>query len=77
MERRIRIGFDPSRYEMPQLKWAQSSFIQPQMMVHDRFFYDPVASKYTVDRYLDDLENALWRHRCRAGVGDLPQHGHR
>src|SRR4051794_37038255 len=36
-ERRIRIGFDPARYEMPALKWTQSSFMQPQMMVHDRY----------------------------------------
>lgn len=56
MERRIRIGYDPSRYEMQALKWMQSSFIQPQMMVHDRYFYDPAAGKYMVDRYLDDLE---------------------
>ena len=42
-ERRIRITFDPARYEMPALKWTQSSFIQPQMMVQDRYFYDPVA----------------------------------
>ena len=55
-ERRIRIGYDPARYEMPALKWTQSSFIQPQMMVHDRYFYDPAAEKYTVDRYLDDLD---------------------
>lgn len=55
-ERRIRIGYDGSRYDLPALKWTQSSFIQPQMMVHDRYFYDPVAGKYTVDRYLDDLE---------------------
>ncbi len=55
-ERRIRIGYDPARYELPALQWTQSSFIQPQMMVHDRYFYDPVAGKYTVDRYLDDLE---------------------
>jgi hypothetical protein len=27
------------------------------MMVQDRYFYDPVAGS-TVDRYLDDLENA-------------------
>jgi formylglycine-generating enzyme required for sulfatase activity len=30
--------------------------MQPQMMVHDRYFYDPVAGKYTVGRYLDDLD---------------------
>ena len=44
MERQIRIGYDGSRYEMPELKWTQSSFIQPQMMVQDRYFYDPVAA---------------------------------
>jgi iron(II)-dependent oxidoreductase len=52
--RRFRIGYDPSRYEMPALKWAQSSFILPQMMMHDRYFYDPAAGKYTVDKCLDD-----------------------
>ncbi len=56
VERRIRIGYDGARYDLPALKWTQSSFIQPQMMVQDRYFYDPVAGKYTVDRYLDDLE---------------------
>src|SRR5579871_3372097 len=55
-ERRIRIGYDDHRYEIPGLQWTQRSFIQPQMMVHDRYFYDPVARKYTVDRYLDDLQ---------------------
>ena len=44
-ERRIRVGYDGSRYAMPALQWAQSSFIQPQMMVHDRYFYDPVAGQ--------------------------------
>src|ERR1044072_7383793 len=29
--------------------------MQPQMMVEARYFYDPAARKYTVDRYLDDL----------------------
>jgi len=55
-ERRIRIGYEGSRYDLPALKWTQSSFIQPQMMVEDRYFYDPVTHLYTVDRYLDDLE---------------------
>src|SRR3569833_2983942 len=55
MERRILIGYEPTRYEMPTFMWAQSAFMQPQMMVHDRYFYDPVANDYTVDRYLDDM----------------------
>jgi hypothetical protein len=44
-ERRIRVTYDPSRYELPALRWTQSSFMQPQMMVQDRYFYDPVASR--------------------------------
>jgi formylglycine-generating enzyme required for sulfatase activity len=81
-ERRIRIGYDPARYEMPALKWAQSSFMQPQMMVHDRYFYDPVAGKYTVDRYLDDLEKRyggieavlIWATYPNMGIDDRNQH---
>lgn len=51
-----RLGYTDAEYQRPELRWAESSFIQPQMMVEDRFFYDPVAGRYTVDRYLDDLE---------------------
>jgi gamma-glutamyl hercynylcysteine S-oxide synthase len=80
-ERRIRVGFDPSYYDMPALKWAQSSFIQPQMMVHDRYFYDPVAGRYTVDRYLDDLEKRyggidavlVWSTYPNMGIDDRNQ----
>ena len=81
-ERLIRIGFEPSRYELPALKWAQSAFMQPQMMVHDRFFYDPVANKYTVDKYLDDLEKRyggidavlIWATYPNMGIDDRNQH---
>lgn len=55
-ERRVRAGLTGAAYERPELKWAQSSFMQPQAMVEDRCFYDPVQRRYTVDRYLDDLE---------------------
>ena len=80
-ERRIRVGFDPSRYTLPALQWAQSSFMQPQMMVHDRYFYDPVAGKYTVDRYLDDLEKRyggidavlIWATYPNMGIDDRNQ----
>jgi len=80
-ERLIRIGFDSSRYELPALKWAQSSFMQPQMMVHDRYFYDPVNGKYTVDRYLDDLNHRyggidavlIWATYPNMGIDDRNQ----
>jgi len=55
-ERRIRAGLNGALYERPELKWAQSSFMQPQSMVEDRYLYDPVARRYTVDRFLADLD---------------------
>ena len=55
-ERLIRMGYDDSEYRRPELLWAQRNFIQPQMMAEERFFYDPAAGQYTVDRYLRDLE---------------------
>ena len=55
-EHLIRIGYDDANYRRPELTWAQRNIVHTQMMVEDRYFYDPVAQKYTVDRYLDDLE---------------------
>jgi iron(II)-dependent oxidoreductase len=80
-ERLIRTAYDPARYELPAFRWTQSSFIQPQMMVHDRFFYDPVAGRYTVDRYLDDLEKRyggidavlVWATYPNMGIDDRNQ----
>ncbi len=81
-ERRIRVGYDGSRYSLPALQWTQSSFIQPQMMVQDRYLYDPVTGKYTVDRYLDDLEKRyggidavlVWSTYPNMGMDDRNQH---
>ncbi|WP_229668832.1 formylglycine-generating enzyme family protein [Edaphobacter acidisoli] len=81
MEEHIRIGYDSSRYALPQLQWIQHSFIQPQMMVHDRYFYDPIAGQYTVDKYLDDLEKRyggidavlVWAVYPNAGIDDRNQ----
>jgi formylglycine-generating enzyme required for sulfatase activity len=56
MEARIRAGYSGQEYDRPESKWTQSSFIQPQMMVEDRYFYDVEAGRYTVDKYLDDLD---------------------
>jgi formylglycine-generating enzyme required for sulfatase activity len=55
-EHLTRIGYDDANYRRPELQWAQRNFVHAQMMVEDRYFFDPVAGRYTVDRYLDDLE---------------------
>jgi formylglycine-generating enzyme required for sulfatase activity len=51
------------------------------MMVHDRYFYDPVAGRYTVDRYLNDLEKRyggidavlVWATYPNMGIDDRNQ----
>jgi formylglycine-generating enzyme required for sulfatase activity len=81
-ERRIRIGYNGSRYDLPDMQWTQSSFIQPQMMVEERFFYDSASGKYTVDRYLDDLEKRyggidavlIWPTYPNMGIDNRNQH---
>jgi gamma-glutamyl hercynylcysteine S-oxide synthase len=79
--RRIYIGYDGSRYDAPALRWTQSSFIQPQAMVEDRYLYDPAAGKYTVDRYLADVDQRyggidsilLWPVYPNLGIDDRNQ----
>ncbi|MGH9626594.1 MAG: hypothetical protein ACRD4G_19965, partial [Bryobacteraceae bacterium] len=80
-ERRIRTGYNGWRYGEPALRWTESSFIQPQMMVQDRYFYDPASGKYTVDRYLDDLTKRyggidavlIWATYPNMGIDDRNQ----
>ncbi len=55
-EHLTRIGYDDANYRRPELQWAQRNFVHAQMMVEDRYFHDPLTGRYTVDRYLDDLE---------------------
>ncbi len=81
-EKLVRMGYKDVEYARPELRWTQRSFIQPQMMIEDRYFYDPVAGKYTVDRYLDDLENRyggidsvlIWPVYPNIGIDDRNQH---
>ena len=76
------MGYDGSQYERPELMWTQSSFIQPQMMIEDRYFYDSVAGKYTVDRYLDDLDKRyggidsvlIWHTYPNIGIDNRDQY---
>lgn len=55
-EHKIRIGYHDSEYSRPEFAWTQRNFISPQSMVEDRFLYDVASRRYTVDRFLDDLD---------------------
>ncbi|MEO7071726.1 MAG: SUMF1/EgtB/PvdO family nonheme iron enzyme [Rhodanobacter sp.] len=55
-EHLARIGYSDDNYRRAELQWAQRNFVHAQMMVEDRYFHDPLTGRYTVDRYLDDLE---------------------
>ncbi|NDK38475.1 formylglycine-generating enzyme family protein [Pseudoxanthomonas gei] len=80
-EHLTRIGYDDANYRRPELQWSQRNFVHAQMMIEDRYFFDPASGKYTVDRYLDDLEARfggldsvlLWYIYPNIGVDDRNQ----
>ncbi|CAG2172391.1 unnamed protein product [Oppiella nova] len=53
---RIRINYTDANYKLAELQWAQSNVLQPQMMAHDRDFYDYTTHEYTVDKYANRLK---------------------
>lgn len=81
-ERLIRAGYRSTEYDRPELKWTETAFIEPQMMIEDRYFYDPGPARYTVDRYLDDLQKRyggvdavlLWHTYTNIGVDSRNQY---
>jgi gamma-glutamyl hercynylcysteine S-oxide synthase len=80
-EHLVRMGYNGSEYDREEFRWTQSSFVQPQVMIHDRYFFDPEAGHYTVDRFLDDLRARyggidsvlLWPTYPNLGVDDRNQ----
>jgi iron(II)-dependent oxidoreductase len=77
-ESRTRAGYNDAQYRRPELQWAQSSYMQPQVMFEERYLYDPVKGAYTVDRYLDDLDRRMggidsvlvWQSYPNIGIDD-------
>jgi iron(II)-dependent oxidoreductase len=77
-EHLVRLGYDDALYRDPRLQWAQRNFVHALAMVEDRYLFDPVAGRYTVQRYLDDLETRyggidsvlLWYIYPNIGVDD-------
>ena len=49
------MDLDLSIYENKNVAWARTSFVQPQIMLHDRFLYDRESNQWTVEKYLNDL----------------------
>jgi len=39
-------------YDDPKLNWIKSNFVQPQMMAHERYFYN---GNYTPSKYMEDV----------------------
>lgn len=80
-EHLTRIGYDDANYRRPELQWAQRNFVHAQMMVEDRYFYDPTQGRYTIDRYLDDVEQRyggldsvlIWYVYPNIGIDDRNQ----
>ena len=47
----IQPGLDLSIFEdFPEMNWTQTSFIQPQLMIHEKMLYDKVTNTFTVDK---------------------------
>ena len=80
-EHLIRMGYDDAEYRRSAFDWTQRNFVHTQMMVEDRYFYDPASGRYTVDRYLDDLEQRfggvdsvlIWYVYPNIGIDDRNQ----
>lgn len=69
---------DFNAYDNPDVQWAQTAFVQPQAMIHDRFLYDRDTGEWTVDRFLDDFVDRyggidavlLWQGYPNLGADD-------
>ena len=78
---RSEIKYNDSEYLRPEFGWMKKTFIFVQMMAHDRYFYDPIKQKYTVDRYLNDLQKRyggidavlIWPTYPNIGIDDRNQ----
>lgn len=81
-EHLIRMGYDDTQYKREELLWSQSNYVHTQMMVEDRYFYDPQTRSYTIEKYLEDLKSRfggidsvlLWYIYPNIGIDDRSQH---
>lgn len=78
---RASIRYNGSLFEYAGLRWVQTSFMQPQVHVFDRFLYNDTTHTYTIDRFLADLQSRyggidsvlLWPTYPNIGMDDRNQ----
>ena len=46
------INFNGSIFEVPELKWTQTTFMQPQIHPFDQYFYNITTHSYTPDKFI-------------------------
>jgi formylglycine-generating enzyme required for sulfatase activity len=77
-----KINYTGGVFDTSALAWTQRSYIQPQSHPYDRYFYDPVSHKYTIDRFLADLNERyggidsvlMWPTYTNIGIDDRNQY---
>lgn len=63
-----RTAFDFSAYDTPEIQWAQTSYVQPQAMLHDRYLYDRATRQWTVGKYLVSTQRKPHRNLISRGT---------
>ena len=58
-DRRVRLRYNGAQYERPDLEWTQHIFLQVQVLIWDRSLYDPEKGEYTVDSFLNEIEQRV------------------
>lgn len=74
------IGYNASIYDVEEIQWTQTAFMQPQMHPYDRFFYEP-SKGYDVTGWLSDLNARyggidaalIWPTYTNIGIDDRSQ----
>ena len=75
------VGYNASARAWSEVAWTRTTFVQPQMHAYDREFYDVDTKKYTVDSWLDGLEERyggidsalVWPTYTNIGIDDRSQ----
>eukprot|EP01044_Picomonas_judraskeda_P004380 COSAG03_NODE_384_length_8325_cov_50.332726_11_plen_256_part_00 len=52
---RSQIRYNDTIYQVPQLRWARTNFVQPQSHPYDRYFFNETTQRYSVGAFLGDL----------------------